>query len=499
MVKSQQPKALRVGNCVQIHGLQRGSRYNGTTGTIRAILDNQKLGVELVVDGMTLSGVISAKAENLLFLDTGTAVEDTKVWLSAKQLCEQQQKRLHDAKAWGERYQQQETQLARISNANTRIFGSCGRMFQPPAAAPASAPAEAAAPPAPTYSGPFSFDVLDSDKDGKITFAEYVAGFALIDTDKDGFISRAEFGTECAAPFALLDKDGDGKLTKAEYEAGFKLFDIDGDGFISKEEFNGSVAPHFSFESLDTDGDGRISQAEYNKGFDLLDFNKDGFVSEMEFNCVCTVPFKLLDQDGDGMISRQEWENGFKVFDIDGDGSITKSEFHIVSRSGFIFEMLDADGDGQITQKEYNAGFDLLDRDKDGFLSRQEFGNIPTEHFQLLDKDKDGKLSRAEYESGFALMDIGERFLFPTTHALLRGPHHSTRVPLQGVYSAVAFTMQNRDPLLVGAPIRITAETGTGGALGIGVGGRISMVHASVCTSAALCDFAHTCLLLIPF
>ena len=107
-----QPKALRVGNCVQIHGLQRGSRYNGTTGTIRAILDNEKLGVELVVDGMTLSGVISVKAENLLFLDTGTAVEDTKVWLSAKQLCEQQQKRLQDAKARGERYQQQETQLA---------------------------------------------------------------------------------------------------------------------------------------------------------------------------------------------------------------------------------------------------------------------------------------------------------------------------------------------------------------------------------------------------
>ena len=61
--------------------------------------------------------------------------------------------------------------------------------------------------------------------------AEYLSGFNLLDIDKDAFISRAEFGTECAAPFALLDKDGDGKLTKAEYEAGFKLFDIDGDGF----------------------------------------------------------------------------------------------------------------------------------------------------------------------------------------------------------------------------------------------------------------------------
>ena len=284
----------------------------------------------------------------------------------------------------------------------------------------------------------------------------------------------------------MLDKDSDDKLTQVEYEAGFKLLDIDGD-------------PKFLFETLDTDGDGKISQAEYNKGFDLLDLDKDGFVSEMEFGRVSSAPNNMLGKDGDGKISQQEWSNGFEAFDLDKDCSITKSEFHIVSRSGFIFEMLDADGDGQITLKEYNTGFDLLDRDKDGFLSRQGFGNIPTEHFRLLDKDKDGQLSRAEYESGFALMDIGERFLFPTTHALLRGPHHSTRVPLQGVYSAVAFTMQNRDPLLVGAPIRITAETGTGGALGIGVGGRISMVHASVCTSAALCDFAHTCLLLIPF
>jgi hypothetical protein len=106
------PKALRVGNRVQIHGLARGARYNGMTGTVRAILDHERLGVELVVDGMTLSPVKCVKAENLLFLDMGTAVEDTKVWLSAQQLCEEQEKRLRDAKARGERYQQQEVQVA---------------------------------------------------------------------------------------------------------------------------------------------------------------------------------------------------------------------------------------------------------------------------------------------------------------------------------------------------------------------------------------------------
>jgi Ca2+-binding EF-hand superfamily protein len=181
--------------------------------------------------------------------------------------------------------------------------------------------------------GKISFEKLDTDRDGQISFVEYKNGFDILDKDKDGFISRREFGCACGAPFSLLDKDGDGKLSRAEYEAGFNLFDIDGDGYISKE-FVAAVAPSFSLldidgESLDTDGDGRISQSEYNKGFDLLDLNHDGFVSETEFNCLHG-PFQLLDKDGDGMISRKEWENGFTVFDTDGDGFITKNEFQIV-------------------------------------------------------------------------------------------------------------------------------------------------------------------------
>jgi Ca2+-binding EF-hand superfamily protein len=184
--------------------------------------------------------------------------------------------------------------------------------------------------------GKFSFEKLDTNRDGQISFLQYKNGFDVLDKDKDGFISRREFGCACGAPFPQLDKDGDGKLSRAEYEAAFNMFDIDGDGYISKE-MSAAVAPSFSLfdfdgQRFDTDGDGRISQSKHNNGFDLLDLNHDGFVSEMEFDCLYG-PFRLLDKDGDGMISRQEWDNGFTVFDLDGDGFITKNEFQIVLRS----------------------------------------------------------------------------------------------------------------------------------------------------------------------
>jgi Ca2+-binding EF-hand superfamily protein len=191
-------------------------------------------------------------------------------------------------------------------------------------------------------------------------------------------------GPDINFSFEMLDTDRNGKLSFAEYKAGFQILDTDKDGFISRKEF---------------DCDGRVTHAEYNKGFDLLDVNKDGFISQMEFNCVCSLPFKLLDKDGDGMISREEWNNGFQVFDLDGDCSITKSEFHIVSGNGFVFELLDTDGDGQITQKEYTAGFDILDSDHDGFLSRFKLIRLRRISLATLRRDgwRDGRRDGCQY------------------------------------------------------------------------------------------------------
>jgi hypothetical protein len=72
-----------------------------------------------------------------------------------------------------------------------------------------------------------------------------------------------------------LDKDGDGKLSKAEWIAGFDVFVSDSDGKITKSEFHIVSGYGFVFEMLDIDGDCRITQKEYNMGCHRRCFKQD--------------------------------------------------------------------------------------------------------------------------------------------------------------------------------------------------------------------------------
>jgi len=102
--------------------------------------------------------------------------------------------------------------------------------------------------------GPFR--QLDTDRDGKVSKAEFEAGFAKLDKDGDGFITKEELGSArqgrrgagkkgqgpqekknnpADLVFSKLDTDGDGKVSKAEFEAAFAKLDRDGDGFIDQK------------------------------------------------------------------------------------------------------------------------------------------------------------------------------------------------------------------------------------------------------------------------
>lgn len=103
---------------------------------------------------------------------------------------------------------------------------------------------------------------LDSDKDGKISKQEFLAGprakanpemaeklFERMDSDKDGFLSEKDKPAPRPHPFMHLDSDKDEKISKDEWmqseraknnadKAGeiFANIDKNADGFIDKQE-----------------------------------------------------------------------------------------------------------------------------------------------------------------------------------------------------------------------------------------------------------------------
>lgn len=82
---------------------------------------------------------------------------------------------------------------------------------------------------------------LDTDGDGRISRAEFVAPFDRLDRNHDGVIDASEMeGDGPGGRFlARLDTNGDGKVSRAEYEAPFARLDANGDGFIDQNEMAG--------------------------------------------------------------------------------------------------------------------------------------------------------------------------------------------------------------------------------------------------------------------
>lgn len=122
----------------------------------------------------------------------------------------------------------------------------------PPAAAPVEVPLAA-----PSL---LSFGAIDANRDGNISKPEHAAAwtkmFQVADTSGDGLVSVDEMDTVRRAhgPLSPLsseklinasDSDGDGALTLAEYVAAsntaFERRDLGGDGMLSAEEWNATL------------------------------------------------------------------------------------------------------------------------------------------------------------------------------------------------------------------------------------------------------------------
>jgi Ca2+-binding EF-hand superfamily protein len=218
------------------------------------------------------------------------------------------------------------------------------------------------------------FDLLDADKDGRLSREEFIRPrgasaelvrlrerrFGAIDTDKSQSIAWEEYLAQGRHQFAVLDRDRDGRVTRAEFEAAlagsapppasgrtdvtppqlerppierppargprpppptddrqlrasFERIDKDRNGSISLNELD--AARLEAFQQMDTNGDGRLSRAEIVAArgdaaaarFTEIDLNKDSFVSRPEFLAAGRAIFRAADADTDGKLTFEEF------------------------------------------------------------------------------------------------------------------------------------------------------------------------------------------------
>lgn len=110
------------------------------------------------------------------------------------------------------------------------------------------------------------------------------------------------FANGVDARFQLLDANGDGKVTRAEFNAGFAdrmfaIYNRGRDGVITKAEWDAVERANenraeSAFAALDANHDGKLTRAELSRGpqrnrivnalFDRIDTNHDGVITLAE-------------------------------------------------------------------------------------------------------------------------------------------------------------------------------------------------------------------------
>ena len=253
------------------------------------------------------------------------------------------------------------------------------------------------------------FDLVDRDKDDRVTFDEYrkmpnKAAFLLLDVDRDDGLTLSEASP--GSPFRDLSRN--------RMQAIFELMDKDDDGSLTLEEHS-ARSPEFWFVRTDGDSDGQLSLSEYSavnlglartsrvqRVFAAHDRNGDGNLSLEEFtDRPQEAVFGKLDANADGKLSLQEFTNPQRTpeqvaaaekqlaqKDSDGDGSLSFKEYAFRGEDEEFWEA-DQNGDNRLNRAEFEvsriwttvgdwrAAFRPLDQNGDDNISLWEFQNRP--------------------------------------------------------------------------------------------------------------------------
>jgi Ca2+-binding EF-hand superfamily protein len=324
---------------------------------------------------------------------------------------------------------------------------------QPPA--PAPVPGEAATPaapaPAPAAVADILFDLLDTNKDGKLSKAELDAAERVLmkyDSDDNELVSLAELGVSAARPvmarvpvskammkpaqaapstLLLVPRDDSGRRMTGKLALAREIlarYDKDKDGKLSREEIG---FPQAVFDRLDRNKDGYLDTLE------LLRWTKEKPAGEftLQFGADASPAAQrgtrgAARRSGDG----SRWSDGVTLEGVrisvvahhtqipSGAGQYLMTLFgQIAGKNDYIvrkdvdarefaylralFDLADSNSDGRLTRKELKSYLDVLE-DAPGRHVSLALTATGQGLFDALDANGDGQLSVREMRNAWA-------------------------------------------------------------------------------------------------